>query len=352
MACFRKSDVAPANVFVDVTAGKKFFNADMKCEYAGNKIAEMVEKGEITTDHAINDCIAYADRINDGKKENHMLCWMCKHLALGLCHKFNVTDKTRVRKIMQDILPLCRGMDAGVFFRDIVAFGEDGQFLSENEKELLEKSMYYLKMCTGFKIDMRDEAYARSIFGPLKAKLPKLMYYIDLPIGNPAYAIGTAPTSTSNPLATACESLKPHAVLTLLRHGANPHGEPLAYILGSLSHAKTVEEKAKIKVAESPVELTKKVLDYLLRVVSQLKLRFDDQKIGETDHEQDVYYVSKNIANFVEERFYRCPNTLKHLCRLKIRQLVLENDSIPEGIYSFQKPLITSHKRYLDLLGK
>lgn len=344
-------EVAPTTLFEQVTAGKKFFNSDMRCEYAGNQLVIKVDAKEITVKEAIEDCMAFARKIKDKGKDNHMLAWLCMHLALGLCHKFDLQDKAYIRGIMKEILPYSRGIDLGLFYRDINAFGDDGQYLDRQERELLEKAMFYLALCAGFKVDLKANDLGRQIYGALKPNFPDKIWFIDLPIGNPAYVLGTAPPSISNPLLTACENLKPHVVLRLLRHGATAHGEPLNFILASLSHVKTLEDATQSKIAsDNPIVAPKTCLNYLLRTVTQLKLVFDDQKIGDLQHDSDVYYVSKNVTQFLDEDCYASPNKLKQLCRVKIRSLLLDNDKIPDAIYKLPKPMITTHKRYLDLL--
>ena len=349
--CIKGSEVAPTTIFEQVTAGKKFFNADMRCEYAGNQIVLKVDAGEMTVKEAIEDCVSYAKKIKDKGKDQHMLAWLCIHLGLGLCHRFDVQDYQYVRSLMLELLPYSRGMDMGLFYRDITAFGDDGQYLEREERELLEKAMYYLRVCAGFKVDLKKDDLGRKIYGALKATYPDKKWYLDLPIGNPAFALGTAPPSITNPLTTACENLKPWVILRLLRYGATAHGEPLNFILASLSHVKTLEDATKKVTAESSVGVTKLILSYLLRTVTHLKLIFDDQKIGDMQHDSDVYYVAKNVTKFLDEDYYARPNTLKQLCRVKIRALLLDNDKIPDAIYRLPKPLNTNHKRYIDLLA-
>ena len=349
--CIKGGEVGPMTLFEQVTAQKKFFNADMRCEFAGNQIVMKVDAGEITVKEAIEDCVTFAMKIKDKGKDQHMLAWLCMHLALGLCHKFDLQDKQFIRNVMAQIIPFSRGLDMGLFYRDLSAFGDDGQYLDRQERELLEKAMYYLKLSAGFKVDLKTNDLGRKIYGAMKPTFPDTMLFIDLPIGNPAYAIGTAPPSISNPLMTACENMKPWVVLHLLRHGATAHGEPLNFILASLSHVKTLQDATQSKLtSDNPIKVTQVILSYLLRTVTQLKLVFDDQKIGDMQHDSDVYYVSKNVTNFLDNDCYASPNKLGQLCRVKIRSLLLDNDKIPDTIYKLPRPLITTHKRYLDLL--
>ena len=343
--------MGPVTLFEQVTEGKKFFNSDMRCVYAGNQIVMRVDTGQITIKEAIEDCITFARKVKGKGNDGHMLAWLCMHLALGLCHKFDLQDKKYVRGIMEELLPYSRGVDLGLFYRDINAFGDEGQYLDRSEKDLLEKATYYLNVAGCFKMDLTKDDLGRKIYGAMKATFPDKMWYLDLPIGNPAYVIGTTPPKISNPLMTACENMRPHMILRLLRHGASAHGEPLNFIMASLSHIKTLEDATKSNIGSgTPVAITQLCLNYLLRSVTQLKLVFDDQKTGDMEHESDVYYVSQNVTQFVDEGYYASPNKLKQLCRVAIRNTLLENDRIPDGIYKLPKPLITTHKRYLDLL--
>ena len=344
--------MGPTTLFEQVTDGKKFFNADMRCEYAGTQIVMRVDSGQITVKEAIEDCTTFAKKTRGKGNDGHMLAWLCMHLALGLCHKFDMQDKKYIRGVMQEILTYSRGMDLGLFYRDISAFGDEGQYLDRAEKDLLEKASFYINVAGGFKVDLVKDDLGRKIYGATRATFPDKMWFLDLPIGNPAYAIGTAPPKLDSPLLTACENLKPHVILRLLRHGASAHGEALNYVLASLSHVKTLEDATKSDVVgANPVGATKLCLNYLLRSVTHLKLKFDDQKVGDTSHDSDVYYVSNNVTQFLDEDYYASPNKLKQMCRVAIRNTLLENDRLPDGIVRLPKPLTGVHKRWLDLLA-
>ena len=347
--CGGSQPAGPMTLFEQVTEGKKFFNNDMRCEYAGNQIVQRVDSGQITTKEAIEDCRAYARKIKGKGSDGHMLAWLCMHVALGLCHKFDMTDRKLIRGIMEEILPYSRGMDLGLFYRDINAFGDEGQYLDRSERDLLEKASYYLNIAGGFKVDLTKNNLGRTIYGATRATFPDKMWFLDLPIGNPSYTIGTVPPKLDSPLLTACENLKPYVVLRLLRHGASAQGEAMDYVLSSLSHVKTLEDATKTDVVANPVEVTRLCLNYMLRSVSHLKLRFDQQKIGDTDHAPDVYYVSDKVKQFLDEDYYAKPNKLKQLCRVAIRNILLENDKIPEGIVRLPKPLTGVQKKWIDL---
>lgn len=350
-SCIQTKEVGPLTLFEQITEGKKFFNADMRCEYAGNQLVLRVDSGQTTVQEAVDDCVTFARKVKGKGHDGHMLGWLCMHLALGLCHKFDVQDKKYIRSIMEDILPYSRGIDQGLFYRDINAFGDEGQYLDRSEKDLLEKAMYYLKICSGFKVDLKKGDLGRQIYGALKATYPDEVRFIDLPIGNPAYALGTAAPKISSPLMMACENLKPYLILRLLRYGATAHGEPLNFILASLSHLKTLEAATGNVAVGNPAEVTKLCLNYLLRAVTHLKLVFDEEKIGDMQHESDVYYVARNVTHYLDKDYYATPNKLKQLCRVKIREILLENDQIPDGIYRLPSRFNTGHKRYLDLLA-
>ncbi|KAK3583104.1 hypothetical protein CHS0354_036845 [Potamilus streckersoni] len=327
-----------------------------QCEFIGEKLCAWIDDGTIELKKALQEVIDFADFHST---RDVYLAWMSLHLALGLSYKYREESKHVVRKILYRLLRFSRGIDIGIFLRDLIEFG--GNEVQLENHASLTKSMYFLKVCAGFRLNHEQNEIGEKTFNGWINLIPKpnpaengICYYLDLPINFHPLLIGRMETSTtyaesrvgSSALLTACQSLKPRAVLLLLRYGASPVGNPIRYILHQLGGMRILTTKTSLTVMPNPIRLVQLCLEYCLRVLPHIRLLIDEQRFT-VPHMDDVYNVTSDVISYLPEDRYMSPASLKHLCRCKVRQYLLECDSLPDGIYKLE--IANTLKAYLDL---
>ncbi|KAL3867615.1 hypothetical protein ACJMK2_040496 [Sinanodonta woodiana] len=337
-------------------AKKTCASCEGQCEFIGKNICARIDDGTIELTKALQEVIDFADFHST---KDVYLAWMSLHLALGLCYTYHEESRHVVRKILYRLLWFSRGIDIGIFLRDLIEFGENEERLENNAS--LAKSMYFLKVCAGFRLNLKQNELGEKIFDGWTNLFPKpnpaengICYYLDLPINFHPLLIGRLQTSAtfeasrdgSSALLTACQSLKPRAVLLLLRYGASPVGNPLKYLLYQLGGMRILTTKTSFSVMNNPIRLVQLCLEYCLRATSHIRLLFDEQRFT-VPHVDDVYNVTSDVISYIPEDRYLSPASLKHLCRCSIRQYMLECDSLPDGIYELE--IAYTLKPYLDL---
>lgn len=266
-------------------------------------------------------------------------------------------NKETLRRFLREILLYSRGIDLGLFMRDILFY----ESLNPTDYEQA-KSYYYLSFVAGFKVNLEEDSLGDQIFvGPARILYhhllkTKMFSYIEFPIGDPTLTMSNKETLTSNvsptPLGLACEGLKPSAVLLLVRYGASPIGKPIDHILSVLSSQKIVEEATGLMIGDTPLEHAKKCLEYCLRAVRGIKIRIGEETVSgvlKDNDKEHIHFIKDRVVEFLPDDCYKTPPKLKHLARCEIRNIMFNFDSMPYGIYKLQK-LNNDCKRYLDLL--
>lgn len=333
-----------------------FRTLESRFESIGVTICKKINNKQISLEKALNDIIDFSrDR---GLRRNEIrMAWSSLHLALGLCFQYNVKNKETLRRFLREILLYSRGIDLGLFMRDILFYDS----LSPTDYDQA-KSFYYLSFVAGFKVNLEEDSLGDKIFvGPaiilyrhlLKTKMCS---YIEFPIGDPTLTMSNKSTLISNvsstPLGLACERLKPSAVLLLVRYGASPIGKPIDHILSVLGSQKIVEEATRLIIGDTPLEHAKKCLEYCLRAVRGIKIRIGEEIVGGVIKDNDKehkHFIKDRVVEFLPDDCYKTPPKLKHLARCEIRNIMFTVDSMPYGIKKLQK-LNNDCKRYLDLL--
>lgn len=321
-----------------------------QCELIGFQICSKIDKKEITLGKAIDDIMVFAE-LNEKTPEGIHLSWLTLHLALGICYQYRSTSKELVRNILKALLPFSRGIDMGLFMRDLQYYEDETP-----DPAILDKTMYCLHFCGGMKVILNNGLADKIFVGAARVEYKDLAvadwcYYFDLPLGHPTLEMtrNTIPDSFVGhcPLLLAVENLKKNLVLTLLKHGASPHGRPLEHLLTVLGSQEIIKEATQSEFSDVPIEIVKTCLDYCLRAVPNIKVCFDDQMIADLK-KKDVYYVRQATAAFIPSDRYKTPAPLKHLARCFIRGRLLENDELPDGI---EKLPNTNEdvKKYLNL---
>lgn len=332
---------------------------ESKCEIIGFKICEKIDKKEITLDQALDDLVAFSRDCASRDTEIQM-AWLTLHLALGLCFEYKIQSKTVIRRFLKELLLYTRGIDMGLFMRDILHFDD----LTPTNEEVA-KSFYCLNFTAGYKIALDEDDLRGKIFtGPSKVVYRHLLQsdiynYLDLPIGHPTLAMTTKTATTthvpSTPLGLACESLKPKVVLTLLRYGASPIGKPIEQILSTLCSQRIVEAATGLMIGDTPLEQVKLCLEYCLRAVRKIRVRVEEETTADIIKDckeggEQVHFIKDNAIDFIPDDCYKVPPKLKHLARCEIRDRLFAADTMPSAIYSL--PIINSEcQKYVDLLA-
>lgn len=344
---------------IHIGMGNVHGTLESKCEIIGFKICEKIDKKEITLDQALDDLVAFSRDCATRASEIQM-AWLTLHLALGLCFEYKVQNKATIRRFLKELLLYTRGIDMGLFMRDILHY-ED---LTPTNEEVA-KSFYCLNFTAGYKVDLNEDDLRHKIFtGPSKVVYRHLIRsdlcnYLDLPIGHPTLAMTTKVATTthvpSTPLGLACESLKPKVVLTLLRFGANPIGKPIEQILSTLCSQRIVEEATGLMIGDTPLEHVKLCLEYCLRAVRMIKVRIEEETMADVIKDSEaggehVHFIKENAVDFIPDDCYKVPPKLKHLVRCEIRDILFAADRAPAAIYSLPK-INSDCQKYLDLMA-
>ncbi|XP_062582622.1 uncharacterized protein LOC134244356 [Saccostrea cucullata] len=319
----------------------------------GFKYYDMINKGEMTLDQALDDIMAYTRSHNMNPKEVQY-CWLSLHLGLGLCFQLKVNDKKPLRRFLLELLQYSRGIDMGLFMRDFMYYDD----LSVSN-ETLDKAYHVIQAAAGFVVDFTENKLGDKLFkGPARVVYKELIqgsqaYYLDIPIGHPTLLM-TGNTSSDNHIGTqcltlACENLKPQVVLLLLQYGATPHGKPLEHVLRNLGSQQIIEEATGQGISENPMELLERCLEYILRTIKTLHLNFDGQTVAHLKEKSPhVYFIRESAARYLPSEYYKAPRKLKQLCRCEIRETLLKNDQLPSGITNL--PNLSEHLvKYVQL---
>lgn len=322
---------------------------EAQVEAIGSKLCSHIENGKLTVETVICDSLAVckfdSHRINEVYRS-----WLSLHMALGLSYKYNVTNKSLVRKILLELLKYSHGIDVGIFMRDLLHLTD---LNATSDTAVWNKNIYFLQICAGFNVDLRKDGI-KILTGPNQLVFSKFLtagwcYYIDLPIGQPYLLDSHEVQHMAEPttLILACENLKPDLVLLLLRHGASPKGRPLEYLLQTVGSVRIL--RTLLSFSSSPIELVHQSLIYCLRAVTGLRLHFHGQRINTASIcSQERYYVSDDVIHYLPDDCYKTPGSLKHLSRCVVRECLLKSDNLPLGINDLIIP--TSLKDYIDLI--
>ncbi|KAK3104062.1 hypothetical protein FSP39_024098 [Pinctada imbricata] len=325
-----------------------------KCELIGTRYCEKIDKQEMTLDQVINDIVEYT-KWHYLEKEHVQFCWLSLHLALGLCYQYNIKNKATVRALLLELLPYSRGIDMGLFMRDLLHY-ED---LSPNN-EMVKKAFYCLHFAAGFKIDLNNKTTEKLFKGPSKIVYRELVHadychYLDVPIGHPTLLMTQSTIMDTHigqqSIVLACESLKPEVVLILLQHGVSPLGRTMEQLLATLG-AVDVMAGAGITMMDAPKDIVMECLTYCLRVIRTITLRFTGQTFGDVEAgiANTVYYVKAGAERIIPSHHWKSPCPLKHLCRCEIRDLLLQSDNLPDGISKL--PGLTEElKNYVNIMS-
>lgn len=327
-----------------------------KCETIGFKICEKIDKKECTLDQALDDIVEFSRDCATRETEIQM-AWLSLHLALGLCFEYKVSNKATIRRFLKEILLYSRGIDMGLFMRDILHYDD----LSPTN-DAVAKSFYCLSFAAGYMVDLVEDGLGDKIFvGPARVVYRHLaraqkVHYLEIPIGHPTLTMSTKTAISSyvpsTPLGLACESLKPNVVLTLLRHGCSPIGKPIDNILLTLGSQKVVEQATGLMIGDTPLEHVRRCLEYCLRAVRSIRVRIGEETTADTIKDRDkehVHFVRETATEFLPDDCYKTPAKLKHLARCEIRDIMFSADREPAVIYKL--PIIDSDcKKYVDLM--
>ncbi|CAG2219727.1 FOXG [Mytilus edulis] len=327
-----------------------------KCETIGFKICEKINTKECTLDQAL-DAIVEFSRDCATRENEIQMAWLSIHLALGLCFEYKVSNKATIRRFLKEVLLYSRGIDMGLFMRDILHYDD-----LSSTNEAAAKSLYCLSFTAGFMVDMVEDGLGDKIFvGPARVVYSHLaraqkVNYLDLPIGHPTLTMTTKAAISSyvpsTPLGLACESLKPNVVLTLLRYGCSPIGKPIDFLILTLGSQKVVEQATGLKKMDTPLENVKLCFEYCLRAVRSIKVRIGEETTADTINDrgqEHVHFVRETAADFIPDDCYKTPAKLKHLARCEIRDTMFAADREPVVIY--QLPIVDSYcKKYIDLM--
>ena len=115
----KKNSFAGLNKMVERSGG--YGTQEEKCELIGFRYCEKIDKNEITLDQAIKDIVEYT-RWHNMKANKVQYCWLSLHLALGMCFQYKITDKEMIRFLLLELLPYSRGIDMGLFMRDLLHY--------------------------------------------------------------------------------------------------------------------------------------------------------------------------------------------------------------------------------------
>ncbi|KAK3103375.1 hypothetical protein FSP39_018813 [Pinctada imbricata] len=237
-----------------------------KCELIGFRYSEKIDHKEITLDKAIKDIVEYTRWYNKQDSRHAQYCWLSLHLALGLCFQYKVSDKEMVRNLLAELLPYSRGIDMGLFMRDLLHYEDISQ-----QNAQLEKTYYFLSFCAGFIVNLEKNGLGDEIFkGPARVEYRDLLRagecaYLDIPIGHPTVLLTETDNHTGDQcINIACENLKPNVVLVLLQHGKSPFGaiERLLDTLGAVNVVGRTQQQ--IMVIEAPCRNCRQLLGDVL----------------------------------------------------------------------------------------
>ena len=349
----KKNSFAGLNKMVERSGG--YGTQEEKCELIGFRYCEKIDKKEITLDQAIKDIVEYT-RWHNMKANKVQYCWLSLHLALGMCFQYKITDKEMIRFLLLKLLPYSRGIDMGLFMRDLLHY-ED---LSCDNTQI-EKSLYCLAFCAGFIVNLEKDGLQEKIFkGPARIVYKDVIragscYYLDIPIGHPTLLM-TESTSEDNHIGTqslnlACENLKPNVVLLLLRFGISPYSA-IQQLLETLGAARIIGRTASHPAAiDAPMEIVEECLKNCLKAVKHITLCFEGETFADSkakENKQGVYYVNEGAKKYVPEEYFQSPCPLKQSCRCEIRDILLKSGQIPCGVQKL--PILSNEmKDYVDL---
>ena len=142
------------------------------------------------------------------------------------------------------------------------------------------------------------------------------------------------------PLMLAARHKQPDATLLLLRHGAEVHTTWLHFqsaveVLLFAPNQTVLGPQAEILISHC--------IRLFLRAVNLI----DRGRLKDLE-EEGYYPLLDSWKDVIPTCYSESPRSLRHLCKLLIRNCLLESNNLPTGIY--QLPVPTPMKDYLDLL--
>lgn len=329
-----------------------FSTQEGRCEMIGFKVCEYIDSKQTTLSQVVDDIVQFS-RIYSEDTKGVQLAWLSLHLALGILYHYKTMDRPTVRKILTEMLVHSRGIDLGLFMRDVMHY-ED---LTIEGNEAVDKSLYVIQFCSGMTVNLNDPSVKdRIIVGPSKVEYRDLLEkgtcsYFDLPTGHPTLTMSANVNIpvTKTLLHTACENLQPHVVKCLLQHGADPSGKPIESLINCLNAHRIITGVVSQTFGDQPMEIIQECLKLCLRAVPTLHVNHTGETIADLEKKGKlVYYLSEKAAAYMPDHMYKSPAPLKHLCRCAIRQQLLKSDHIPKGIT--QLPRVTPElQSYLQL---
>lgn len=325
---------------------------EKQCELIGKTLYVRIENGDITLSKVVEDILQYVKCKHSDDRKRYF-CWLVLHLGLGLCCCSRKPDVSNAlpRTLLKQLLFYSRGVDFGIFLRDLFDF-------SETQNGIPEKTEYLLEVCAGFAIEFSDPSLMNNVFdGPHGVVWREMLRgdscrYLDLPIAYPTLPPDVDVNRShlrASPLLLAIVNMKPKAVLLLLQHGAAAEGHPLEYILRMFSSFRLfpiLNASSNGSIRLGSIDTLVECFIYCLRSVPRLTLRFQGETILEKPG-RHVYYVSSEVTDYIPP-FYTRPCSLKHLARCVVREGLLVREQLPRGLRGL---ILPEHLRdYLNLL--
>lgn len=316
----------------------------------GQLLCSRIDAKKLTVERAIEDILESVDLRHDPQTRfgycgtQNSLIWLELHLALGLCFHYRLKDRDFVRRILLKLLTFSKGVDVGIFLRQLLQW-EDGS----PALPIPAKSLYFLGICAGFRIKLSDSRMVEQIFpGPNKVHYSDLIkkkscLYLDLPTGKPPSTRCDSPGRDASlqgvPLHVACMNVKPRTLLVLLRFGATPHGRPLHYLLQTLGSINLFSNTRELPIfSAQPVDLLCECLNHCMKAITILQLRYSGQRMRDMEVEENVYDVQPSINRYLPDEGVTIPVSLKHACRCTVRDHLLELDKFPGGLHHLDIP--------------
>lgn len=260
---------------------------------------------------------------------------------IDVCATQRLLDRQLVRDILSALYWISGKIDRNALFWDCQK--EPSESDTDLSKSLKNKQNYILEQVAGWAVDTRVKPFNRN------AQANYMPYYLELPFAREEGEDGTSETQA---LSDALYNKQdPDLVITLLRCGVQPSCLYLWPV------AKTLDLRLALSDTDSPDIYDWKEMEYI-RHFSKARSRFslrvingdnkkDERAPGEKPGYHDTLLVPSRVKKHIPESLFKNPASLKHQCRLFIRQILLLDDNLPAGISKLPLPRVML--KYLDL---